>query len=790
MDKNFDRPGFLGRVGAVLSFVAMSGGAPAGAVGEQSEVNLLAIEEIIVTARKQEESGQDVGAAITAFTGERVKELAISNTQDLQTHTPGLMTSEFGSGAGGVFTVRGVGQLDFADHQEQPVAVYADGAYNSFLGGVSFAMYDIERVEVLRGPQATLFGRNATGGVIHVITTKPTREADGYVELRAGEYGEYRGEFGMGGPLGDTLAARFSGLVHKSDGFTKNSLGPDSLEYDNYNARLQLLWEPSDSLDVLVNGRYGRYDNNGQQYTSTRGILDNFASNGGPITGGLNDGLVKVPTAQQYADFCNGFWGWGGAWSPATPDNLNCLGVEISNPNFDNLHDVAIPPLSEQFPGLEDSRSDRTLYGVSSTVNWDINENLQLVWITDWMEIEKQYVDDSDGSALHVLSLFMDDKGSQWSTELRLHGESDAVQWMAGFNYLNIEHDMFAGVESDLIYLSSVSTLTDLETSSYAFFAQGEYAFNSEWSAIVGFRWTEDNKDVFVDSRCTDVPGAEGTCDFFYGNLIVNNTIIDTTRSEGEWAGTFEINWRPDDAWLLYAKYSRGNKAGGFNTGYGGYFTRDVFEFGGEVLTSYEGGFKSTIFDGRAYLNGSVFYYDYEDFHSFFQEGINFAVQPQDAEVLGGELEFMAKPWEGWEFVFGLSLLDAKQLDVDNGVTIRDHAMPYSPDLSFNGLGRYEWPMMAGMISVQVDMGYTDDYTMNAFDSPGLTQDGFALVNARLAWDSDDGRWQADVAVLNIGDKDYLQQAYDSTTGTGGQILAVAGQPRRIFGSVRYNFGR
>ena len=120
-----------------------------------------------------------------------------------------------------------------------------------------------------------------------------------------------------------------------------------------------------------MSGRYGRYDN-GQQYTSTRGIRDNFAD-------GLNDGLVKVPTAQQYADFCNGFWGWGGAWDAATPDNLNCLGVKISNPNFDNLHRVAIPPLSEQFPGLEDSRSDRTLYGVTGTVNWDINENLQLV---------------------------------------------------------------------------------------------------------------------------------------------------------------------------------------------------------------------------------------------------------------------------------------------------------------------------------------------------------------------------------------------------------------------------
>ena len=163
------------------------------------------------------------------------------------------------------------------------------------------------------------------------------------------------------------LTARFSGLVHQSDGFTKNSLGPDSLEYDNYNTRLQLLWEPSDSLDVLVSGRYGRYDNNGQQYTSTRGIRDDFALNGGPITDGLNDGLVKVPTAQQYADFCNGFWGTPGMATLRQPQLSGC---KISNPNFDNLHRVAIPPLSEQFPGLEDSRSDRTLYGVTGTANW------------------------------------------------------------------------------------------------------------------------------------------------------------------------------------------------------------------------------------------------------------------------------------------------------------------------------------------------------------------------------------------------------------------------------------
>ena len=748
------------------------------------------LEEVVVTAQKVEESAQDVGIAITAFTGDQLKELGFSSSLELEMHTPGLMTSDFSGGSGSVYTLRGVGQLDFGDHQEQTVAVYADGAYNSFLGGVAFAMYDVERVEILRGPQGTLFGRNATGGVVHVITAKPTREPDGYVEVRAGEYGEYRGELAVGGPLGETVSARFAGVVHQSDGMIKNSLGPGQLDYDNYNGRLQLLWEPSDDLEVLVSGTYGRYENNGLRYTTTRAIIDNEALTG-PITGGLNDGLVKVATGQQYADFCSAYWLLGGYYDPATPDNVNCLFNTISSPNFDNLHRVDVIPQSDQWPGLPDTFLNRKLYGVTGTVTWDINETLELVWITDLKEFSKSYREDTDGTDLFVASFYMDGlESSQWSTELRLRGQSESFQWIAGFYYLNIEHYMLGGMDSDQIFLSSVSNETDMDTSTYAFFAQGEYELSPQWSVIAGFRWTEDEKDILVHGRCTDVPGFEGTCSFFYGGTVQDNMTMDTGRSEGEWSGTFELNWRPNEDLLLYAKYARGNKAGGYNTGYFTAFTPDVFEFPGEVLTNYEGGFKSTIFDGRARLNGSVFYYDYRDFQSFFQLGVNFSVQPHDAEVLGGELELVASPWDGWEFAVGLSLLDAKQLDVNNNAVIRNRAMPYSPDVSVNALARYQWPMLDGMMSIQVDMAYFDEHTLNAIDHPGLTEDGYTLVNARLGWASDDGRWQADVTALNIGETEYLNQAYDGTTFFVGTVIGVPAQPGRIFGSVRYNFVR
>ena len=754
------------------------------AAGAQAQV----LEEIVVTAQKVEESAQEVGIAITAYSGDQLKELGFSGSLELEMHTPGLMTSDFSGGAGSVYTLRGVGQIDFGDHQEQTVAVYTDGAYNSFLGGVAFAMYDIERVEILRGPQGTLFGRNATGGVLHVITAKPTREPDGYVEVRAGEYGEYRGELAVGGPLSETVAARFAGVVHQSGGMIKNSLGPDQQDYDNYNGRLQLLWDASEDVEVLLSGYYGRYKNNGLTYTTTRAIIDSEALTG-PITGGVNDGQVKVATGQQYADFCSAYWLAGAHYPPDTPDNVNCLFNEISSPNFDNLHRVDVIPNSDQWPGLPDNFLKRKLYGGTGTVTWDVSETLRLVSITDYKALKKDYREDTDGTDLFAVSFYLDGgESSQWSTELRLQGQSEALQWIAGFYYLNIDHDFSGGMDADQIFLSSVRNDTVMDTSTYAFFAQGEYEISPQFSIIAGFRWTEDEKDILVHGGCTDVPGFEGTCDFFYGGMVQNNVTIATGRSEGEWSGTFELNWRPDDDLLLYAKYSRGNKAGGYNTGYFTAFTREAFEFPGEVLTNYEGGFKSTIFEGRARLNGSVFYYDYQDFQSFFQLGNNFSVQPHDAEVLGGELELVASPWEGWEFAVGLSLLDAMQLDVNNNVVTRDRPMPYSPDVSVNALARYQWPMLDGMMSIQVDMAYFGEHTLNAIDHPGLTQDGYTLVNARLAWASDDGRWQADVSALNIGDVEYLNQAYDGTTFFVGTVIGVPNVPGRIYGSVRYNF--
>ena len=403
------------------------------------------LEEVVVTAQKREQQLQDVGIAVTAFTGDQQRALGFKSSTDISLHTPGLQTFNFGNGAGNVFVVRGVGQLDFADHQEQAVAVYTDGAYNSYLGGVGFALYDVERVEVLKGPQGTLYGRNATGGVVNVITAKPTREFESYFETQFTEFDGYRGEWAVSGPLTDTISARFSGVKDKADGWVDNRLGEDGHDIDNTNARLQVMWEPREDLEVLIGANFGTYDNNNPTYVTQRGISDNSAQNGFPITGALEDGLSKPPpSAQAYADFCNGFWGNAGAFSPAISENFGCLQLfGIGNHKFsDSARTVEVPIYGQQLPaGVPFAgayaqppigHSDREQYGITGTVTWDINDNLRAVYIGDFRKFDKSYREDADGTAVYVSDFWIKDDSNQWSQEGRLEGTVEDVGICSG----------------------------------------------------------------------------------------------------------------------------------------------------------------------------------------------------------------------------------------------------------------------------------------------------------------------------------------------------------------------
>lgn len=734
------------------------------------------LEEIIVTAQKREQSLQDVGISVTAFSGDQLRELGLTSTQQLHEQVPGLMVTGFGGGATTVFTVRGSGQLDFGDQQESPVALYLDGVYNSYIAGSGFNFFDLERIEVLRGSQGTLFGRNATGGLVQLVTAKPGREFEGYGEFTAGEYEKIRFEGAVGGPLSDSFSGRLS-IAYENDDSYMEDLGPNDagLDVNNFSGRGQLLFEPNDELSILVSMRYSTDDTNGDA-VSSRPLVTDLTGVAGP-----GQGEVLISSGQQHVDWCNTEGGpIFGLFVAPVLGGVNCMGY--------------VEPDDDPYTITTDTQGffKRDTIGITATVDWDIGIGT-LTSITDWVDFKKDLTEDADGTPLLLFNSNQDFDSNQFSQELRLAGETERTRWVLGAYYLNID----SAYDTEVDFTNSFGPIRDsdssLETTTYAFFGQGEYDINDNWTLIAGIRWTEDEKRYAAVNRlCAPAffipcPGNTFFSSLILGGLVGGDGVPSTKLSDGDWSGNIELNWRPNDDMLVYGKVARGYKAGGFNTSLPGLYLANELTYGSETPLTFEGGFKTSLFGGTTRLNASVFYTDYQDFQTFTQDGLSLLVFNVDAEIVGAEIELITNPWDGWEFLFGVSLLDAEQQDLAGFDGIRNRPMPNAADVSLNGLGRYEWPMFGGNMAVQLDFNYVDERSLNAIDYRALIADSQFIANARIGYTTDDGHWHAELWVRNLTDELYYHSIFDTSTvhGSSEDILAA---PRWFGGTVRYNW--
>lgn len=727
------------------------------------------LEEVVVTAQKREQNISDIGISITAFSGDQLKTLGLTETIQLAAQTPGLYISDFGGGATTIFTIRGSAQLSFDDQHEAPVAVYSDGAYNPYLSGVGFSFFDLDRVEVLRGPQGTLFGRNATGGVVHLLSARPTREFDGYLEATVGEYGQQRFEGAVSGPLTDTVAGRLATAYHRNDGYIENLTGAeDGGQIDNYSGRVQLLFEPNEEMSVRLIGHWSKDDTVGQAYH-----LEAAA----PDANGL---MVANPALTQYQNFCQTLGFPPG--SPATTGTADCFGT----PNDGDLFTV---------PADNAGFFERDHYGVTAELNWDQGD-FQVTNIINWQSLEKDYAEDVDVSPAPIMVFAPSMDSSNWSEEFRLSWDRENVDFMTGFYYLSIENDMLAVSDFDFLaggFPFDIVNSHSMDTETWAVFLQGEWSFAPQWTLIGGLRWTEDDKDYTYITSCPDQFFAPGNTDCLGAigvpgglGIVQEIPFTELSRSEGDWSGAIELDWKPNDEWLVYAKISRGHKAGGFNGGAAAFFTPDQMEYDGEILWSYEGGIKATLFGGTAHINSSIFYYDYNDFQSFDASGISLVVSNLQAENIGAEIEIVTNPWDGWEFLFGISLQDADQNDYTfNGIT-RDRPMPNAPNVMLNGLGRYEWAgLLGGRMFAQIDFNYVDERSLGAIDHPSTFDDGYVIANTKLGWTSVDQRWDIELWVKNFNDAEYRPWGSQFADFFGGNLFTVA-PPRWVGATARY----
>ncbi|HVO45225.1 MAG TPA: TonB-dependent receptor [Steroidobacteraceae bacterium] len=719
-------PRFLLTGCAVLGALAIS----PGAMSEDTSGDSDKLAEIVVTAQKREQNLQDVGTSVTAFDTNTLERLGLRDVTEIAGQVPGLQYNQFGATVT-IYNLRGVSQNDFSDHQEAPIAVYADDAYIASTGALAGSLFDLQRVEVLRGPQGTLFGRNATGGLIQYISNQPTDHLDGYLDLTGGNFGRIDSEGAIGGPLTDTLSGRASFATNYHDGYITNRIGPSIANEKQYAGRIQLTFKPADNTEfrLKVHG-----------VTNDRETAGNYS----------------WASAQPDAT-------GRGVFTPGQPDDFG-----YTNPSTD------------PFNQAEDRRGlfNRTVFGTTLHGIWK-TDLFTLTSVTDYLHVMKRYGEDSDVSPNPIFNYDVLYHYHQLSQELRLNGALEGFRWVGGLYYLDY-HSRDIGTTDLIQPIGFGKADFSLSTSSPSLFAQTEYDFTRQLTLITGARYTYDDKKFYYNYVCVNCPQS----------LTYNpGTYPGAARTFNIGTGKVELDYKPVEDVLAYASWNRGAKGGGWSAPTAGPVDPLTLPYNMERLTSIELGFKSTFWDGRARLNGSIFHYDYKNYQGFFLDVATQVVENVDAHVKGGELEFAVVPVHGLNLQLGVSHLESLVPHVPTPAgDIVPAEMPQAPHWSFNAVARYEWPLLGGIASVETDAKWNSRQYLELINAPVDLQSSYALINGRAGFGTSDNRWQVDAFIKNAANKFYRMYNLD-LSGFIGVNQGVYGPPREYGLEIRYHIG-
>jgi iron complex outermembrane receptor protein len=729
------------------------------------------LEEIVVTAQKREQGLQDVGVAITAFTGKQMEALGWENSLDVAAQTPGLTTTSNTGDPGNIalFSIRGVSQLDFAEGQEAPIAIYRDEAYVSSPGASGAPIFDIKRIEVLRGPQGTLYGRNATGGLVHFISNKPTQEKESSVGITVGDYGQVGVTGVISGPLSDTTRGRVAIYHNQDDGYIENRIGEDKRADDTTSVRGILDMDFGESSNLLLIGQHTEID-------ATGGVYNSVASTG---AGSNVADRRYCTTAPSDADCRYSSYGIFGFDDAIDDGEVRFGGAFEGDPNrLAGIDDGDGDINAGAFDF--DSGVERTSSSLTAIFNTELSNGMELTSVTDYTTSDKDYREDddstnstyyNDGVTQHATYEAGADI-KQFSEEVRISGGTDSLKWIAGAYYLDIDNSFYGAFKFAAFGAGFVPRFEATNTTeTISAFGQLDYLLTDDLTLTAGARWTQDEKEIdylFVEDA---TPGS-GFLNDGQRHVI--------ERTDKEWSGKLQLDWQKTDDSLFYAGVSRGVKGGGFNTDtYGGQApTLAAIGFDPEILTAYEIGTKNQF--GNLRINASAFHYDYENFQAFFFEGTTSLLLNSEAEFSGAELESVYSTDSGWDILFGISVMDTEVNNAERGVVKQNAAL--APDLSVNGLVRKVWTLRGGNeLAGQVSANYTDERSFNTIQSEITTGNAYTMVNASIQLIDADGKWEVGLNVSNLSDEEALTYSYDIV----GYTIQVFAPPRRVSASFK-----
>ncbi|MEL6360681.1 MAG: TonB-dependent receptor [Pseudomonadota bacterium] len=778
---------------AVAPFVAGSivSTMPGTAFAQTSVEDEAPRDEIIVSARRRDESLQDVPIAVSAFSGEQLQATGVVDLTDIEAITPNV-TLETSRGTNNTLTafIRGVGQQDPVAGFEAGVGIYIDDVYLNRPQAALLDVFEVERIEVLRGPQGTLYGRNTIGGAVKYVTRRLSDDPRLGLRVNGGSFGQIDaiGTFSLpvlsGSAIGDLKVGGTVGYFRRN-GFGDNLVLDDVENYakDILAGRVAVEWEPAETFSLRITGDWT--DDNSDPRQGHR--------------------LLDTP----------GF------------------------PVLDNVFDTRA--------GLNTPEQSVVARGISATAEWQLTDQVTVKNIIAYRDDRTESPIDFDSLPVQDLDVPVIYDNSQFSEEFQVLYEGDRLSGVVGFYYLDANalnaFDVVLQPTADLLLLPGLNAFTssDVDTETWSIFGDFSYDLTDTISISFGGRYTEDTRTISLDRQQFFAPGFTTT---FGGPLdLANPTVVladlDAEADFDDFSPRASISWAPSDEHSFYFSYSQGFKGGSFDPRCGANAAPDLdgdgetgatdfddqvafCSFDPENIDTFELGWKNSVAGGRFVTNMAVFYSDYTDVQVPGSIGVD-ADNDGIAETFAGVTTNAASAtiwgfeWEGnlglardlfvggdaLDYQFSLGYIDAEfdELLGRTGENIADQAVfQNTPELTAFSLLGYTKPMQLfgdGAANLYTSFSYRSETSQFNFESP-IDQPGFVLFNAGLTWTSDDSRYQVGVHGTNLLDKEYIVAGYDFVTnqpafgnsplGLTGVLTGFYGNPRQIVGTVSVQF--
>ncbi|MFU8815829.1 MAG: TonB-dependent receptor [Pseudomonadales bacterium] len=735
-----------------------------------------ALEEIVVTARMREEGLQSAPIAISAYSSEALDYRGVERLDQLEKFVPSLTLennpSFGGAGNSAAIYLRGIGQKEFLPTTEPGVGLYVDGVYVARSVGAILDIVDIERLEVLRGPQGTLFGRNTIGGAISITTAKPQPGGalEGSVAVTTGTDNLLRAKGSVHVPLGDTLAARLSVASLQQDGYVKRADGIDLGDDDTVTGRLALAWQPNDRLaaDLSIEATRDRENGPAMQLI---GIDFTDLSQ--------LDGVVAAPPPPM-AFIHN-------VTTAAVAPGVPCAATDPSgngvtfNPAVSNCYDARYIGRDGRNQGSAPAFSRSDLFAAAATVSYDLSATLTLKSISAWRDLDAQFARDGDHSP-HRISQFFDSlEQQQFTQELQLLGSHQRTNWIVGLYYFSEDGDNVNVLD---FTVSNFRSGGKFDNESWAAFAQVTHDLSDRLHLTVGARYTDEQKSFTPDQIIFQnyfagisqvVPPGNPLAALDAPFLQAGERILPLLEKDidiSEFTPMVNLSYEVSDALMVYVGYSEGFKSGGFTqrvfppivagfTAPPGTPDADLIPtYEPEFVKVYELGFKATLLGGQVRLNGAAFHTDYRDLQvQVFNSVAPVTENIGKATIRGLELELQAAPGNGWLVDASLAYLDAGYDQIDTGVTLigKDFEFERVPELTAS-LGASREFAFAGLGSLVVrgDWSYRAASYNDAFNTPLLKTGAYHLLDASIRWRNPRQDWSVALSGRNLGDEQYL----------------------------------